>query len=339
MKSMFFFFVIVVIFLSTQSCDTTEPPPDIPPGNRNIEWTTDTLKMQQGWLYLARIWGDEPENVWAICYGGSVLNRIWQYDGQKWSTDSIPRDISPSSIYGFGRQNIWMGNENSTIWHYNGSTWNLHTTLSKSGFDKIVFNDIWGEEPQNIYAVGAADQFSGTEYTGIIAHYNGSTWKLLDLASLRVSFIQIRKQVSSGLYFLLGVNFESSGIENKLFVFNGQVLTEILPDYKVDLINEINGEVYFVIGKKIYKYNNNQLAIWKDFSGTNFVGFLWGRNEKDFYCKNYDGVGHYNGTDLQTLFTTDLSINGGCVLENNVFLITEDINNNLEIIIRGKIIK
>ena len=81
------------------------------------------------------------------------------------------------------------------------------------------------------------------------------------------------------------------------------------------------GEVYFVINQKIYKCINDELILWKDFTWTNYYGTFQGRNEKDYFAAEYDGIYHYNETDLINLYPTQkLELGGEAIFDKDVFL-------------------
>ena len=50
---------------------------------------------------------------------------------------------------------------------------------------------------------------------------------------------------------------------------------------------------------------------------------VWGRNEKDFFVRTSDGIGHYNGNDLETLFKIEgnFGIFDGLVLGSDVYFV------------------
>ncbi len=95
-------------------------------------------------------------------------------------------------------------------------------------------------------------------------------------------------------------------------------------------VNDINNNAYVCIGKNIYKYQDDTLVVWKDFSSTAHVGRVWGRNEIDFFTAGTNGLTHYNGTDLITLYPTSMFINEVFVLPKDVFMIC-----NNKIIVHG----
>ena len=99
----------------------------------------------------------------------------------------------------------------------------------------------------------------------------------------------------------------------------------------------MNGEVYIVINRKIYKCINDKLKLWKDFTSTSYHSTVLGRNEKDFFGAGYDGIMHYNGTDFKILFQTQLEKKGVSIFEKDVFFwaYTEEASGYNYIMIRG----
>ena len=96
--------------------------------------------------------------------------------------------------------------------------------------------------------------------------------------------------------------------------------------------------IYAQVGEKLYKYKNGSIDIFKDFSKQNNAGGILGRSEKDFFTINWDGIGHYNGTDLITIYekwNDDWFPGGGIVFEKDVFFIWDDSYNTF--IVHGKL--
>jgi len=100
----------------------------------------------------------------------------------------------------------------------------------------------------------------------------------------------------------------------------------------------IGESIYLVVKNKIYKYQNNTFQSLIDFSTTNYAGAAFGRNEKDFFTINWDGIGHFNGTDLVTIYpkwNNDWAPSGGVIFEKDVYFIWDDSYNTF--IVQGKL--
>lgn len=342
------FALAVFIMFTGVDCkkDIVDPPPDdIKPGRRDYVWTVDTLPVPAGDLFTpTRIWGSSPTDVWIIGFGSPSWNLLWHYDGISWKKDSLQRQISPSALWGSANNNIWLGNySHNSFWRYDGIQWyKFSEHVSPTGFDRVSISGIWGTSANNIWAVGFADQFNGgTQYKGILMHFNGSQWQFLQMPDTRIGLVDIRQQNSNGMFFLQGTEYdESLGAISKLFTFDGVNLKEIFSSTQYNAtVNEIKGRVYFVYNQKIFHFQNNSLTVWKDLTNTTFLGKIWGRSEKDFFSFATDGIGHFNGTDFVTVFpvSIDLRVSSGYVSEDEVFFPCFSVTQNLSIVLHGKL--
>lgn len=337
----FFFFISLLLLIFNLSCNTTEPE-DIKPGRRDYIWTVDTLKPpeshQYDAFYITNLWGSSPNDMWATCAGVSPSILLWHYDGSKWSLfpQQLGRDLR--SIYGFASNDIWIGDQENSIWRFNGSIWSKAKSLSLSGFDRVGVECIYGISSNNIYAVGGADQFNGgNEYKGVLLHYNGSDWNFVNIPDIRAGFHMVVRKASTGELVIYGFNSDI-GFLDKLFVYDGKSIKEIYSDYKEPVLEEMNGEVYVTVERKIYKYNNGQLNFWKDFPGTSFLVFKSGRSEKDFFGASIEGLLHYNGTDLKAVYQTypkNIGLYRVFVFEKDIFISAYEEDTQLNFIIRG----
>jgi len=332
--------LIISLFLFN-SCNTTEPE-DIKPGRRDYTWTVDTLipppPNTSEQFAISNIWGSSPNDMWAVCSGSSTQILLWRYDGNKWYLypQQLGRDLW--GIYGFAQNNVWIGDAENSIWHFNGSNWSKAKSLTLPGFDRVEVNYLWGISPTNIYAVGFADQFNGgPDYKAVLLNYNGSDWNFVNIPDIRAGFYQITHNKSSGEMIIYGFNADL-GFIDKLFVYNGSTIREIYSDYKQPILEEMDGEVYVTVERKIYKYNNGKLNLWKDFPGTSFFAFKSGRSEKDFFGVSIEGLLHYNGTDLKAIFNTypkQIGLYRVFVFEKDIFITATEENTGLRFIIRG----
>lgn len=334
--------VLIICSMFGAGCkDMGAVPEPLKPGRRDYVWTLDTLRPRPGDnFYPARIWGSSPNDVWLACSGSPPL--LWHFDGHTWSHDSTYRAIDPSALWGFTSNDIWLGNSFGSLWRYNGAQWYQHSTYSLPGFDRIAIEDIWGARPDDVWGVGFADQFNGgTQYQGTIIHFDGSRWQFKPIPNIRASFFQIRQQSPSGWYFIKAERTEQTSDSIKVYVYDGQsMLREIYSsDEHNVVIQEVEGEVYFVIDQRIYKYNNNRFNVWRDFDRTAYLGWMLGRTEFDFFAlqRAPGGILHYNGTDMKIIYETTLSVWLGFILEKDAYFVLEDLASNLTVVLHGQL--
>ncbi len=345
-----FFPLFILLFISIvllNTCSTTEPHDDeIKPGSRNYEWTLDTLKLNNGdFLFLTRMWASSPNDVWAIGTGDVSRNLIWHFDGNKWMTDSIPRGMSPTGIFGFGSNNVWLGTAEGAFWHFNGSTWSEFSQHSITGFNRVYIENIWGTTPNNIYATGFAENTSTSDYKAILMKFNGTNWDFVTIPVIKLDFTNIRQQQSTGLFIINAYNLAGTNNNNRILIYKGTDFTEVnAGDFSTE-IYDMNGEVYISMERKVYKYINSKLEVWRDLHSYFFRYGIYGKNEKDFFgfadegiSLNKDMIGHYNGTDFKILLETNLDFTGaGSYIENNIFVTAFDDSSNSSVIIHGKL--
>jgi len=159
------------------------------PGKRNYTWTVDTLSNPFDPLF--RLWGSSPTDVWSINISGNVTGEIFHFDGKKWSSDAVPGMDSPHSIYGFASNNLWIGAAQGQIWHYGGNIWKQAAKLTKDGNTQIVFDNMWGDSPNDLYAFGAYTDENGFFNNSAIAHSFTNIIKGIILSFTALSGINI----------------------------------------------------------------------------------------------------------------------------------------------------
>ena len=336
-KKICYAIIINFVFLSLISCNTTEPVDNIQSGRRDYEFTFDTVKVP--FSYLSRIWGTSPTDVWAVGPGGGLDETIWHYDGNEWSTDGISRNISPLSVYGFSPNDVWIAGNEGKIWHYDGNDWSERLDYKKPGY-YLGFQEIWGESPQNIYAVGYAD--TTTFRRAIIVHYNGTKWEEEKIPFINYDFIRIMKDFKgSGQYYLQGFGLENDDYIG-IFEYDGKTIIKNIYEKRFSLQNNatfrlLNGGLYFVIGYTINIYDNGKFKKVLDINEPNFLGQIFGRSEKDILLLMSDGIAHYNGIDIQYLKKIDpiIELSEAAVFEKDFIFIADDFVNHDNVFVRG----
>ncbi|MCH7974860.1 MAG: hypothetical protein IH949_13445 [Bacteroidetes bacterium] len=330
---------LIVVLLNTCTENPIKGDDNSLPGRRDYVWTVDTLNIP--FTTLQRIWGSSPQDVWAIGPGGDADKTIYHFNGVNWETDGISRPLAPTAIFGFAPDNVWIGGNGGEFWHYDGQNWNKHSTLTIENYPGISIENIWGDSPNNIYAVGFAE--NSETYKSVIANYDGVKWQNVETSAMRNSFIKIQRGTkTSSNYFVLGIRIEQFFEDTSyIYEFDGVKLNEIYKGLansnEIGGIENINGEVYFLKGNKIYKYANNTFHL---FLNINKPAAIWGRNNKDIILGKLDGIAHYNGTDIQYIYqfgNQGISVFTAAIFEKEIFVLAYDFNNALNLIFRGKL--
>jgi len=333
----------VSIFLLITNCNSTEPPDDeLKPGRRDYTWTVDTLNYP--YATLDRIWGSSPTDVWAIS-PGDWDKSISHFNGQHWLSYGVNGITVPHAIFGFGENKIFLGDENGKVWMYNG-TWSIFALLSKDGHTDISFNNIWGETQNDFYIFGGyPDTLIGAYNNSVIAHYFNGSWSMMETKGIDGTVSNLYKNLSDNKIYVLtykmggylhpdsSIVYDYSGNFRKIY---SSIWTEGL---QAD-ISLINDEVYFILGNQIAKRVNDKFETFLQVNNNNFYQRIWGRNEKDIFLFMLDGLTHYNGTDIEYLFTLSkprTQIFGAVLFEKEVFFLVYESQTNLNLIYHGKL--
>ena len=321
-------FTIAFVFFS---CEKGTEPEQLKPGRRDYTWEVDTLKAWN--TYLLKMWGSSPTDIWAVGHGCCLEENIWHYDGTKWTTDGVWRGISPWCIYGFSENDIWIGGDDGKIWHYNGSDWSESLAYSEElnyEYLGIIFYDIWGEKPNDIYAVGLA-VIGDKVFLGIMMHYDGDKWSRVNVEPTKGAFYEIKKgSKANEKYYVYNIIPFTNPDSAKYFEFDRENLNEIQSSQdRWHSLTIIDGEVIFTIDNGIYTFENNSFnLITKNPYENNYQG-VFGRNRKDIIWTMDNGLTHYNGTDFEYILNFDQkSLSDGFVFENEVFFVANDFYNN-----------
>jgi len=177
MKKHILFVVLVTIVLLNLGCKKTltGPVQDIP-GRKDYIWSVDTLNYPYSTIY--RVWGSSPTDVWATS-AGDWDKSIFHFDGKVWTATGISGMNVPHSVYGFASDNIYIGTGAGGIWKFDGLNWRQIAELTKDGNKQIVFDNIWGESPNDFYAFGAYTDNNGLPNNSVIAHLINNEWVML----------------------------------------------------------------------------------------------------------------------------------------------------------------
>jgi len=305
------------------------PDNSFTPGRRDYTWTIDTLNSPPNLFSLVNIWGSGPSDVWAVGPADETLNSLWHYDGISWKPTTQRLSSNLWSVFGFGQSNVWMcDGPGRDIFYFNGNIWVNQGNYSYPGYSMLYLNSIWGTSNSELYCAGSAyDSQMGTQ--PVLMKYNNNAWNFIQLPKNDFNIVTLKKDQDNNIFFFTAIKFTTGYSDtNKIYTYDGTSLKEIFKGTNNPVDNatadDIGGKVYLNIKNKIYKYIDNKLVLWKDFDGTSYGGRVFGRNENDFFGFGYDGVVHYNGTDLKTIFPTTMSLTNLLVLDKDIFLLCDN---------------
>ena len=336
---------IIIAFIYINACDDGPTGPEVEPGRRDYTWEIDTLAVEYANLY--KVWGSSPTDVWATGSGSWLDKTIWYYDGDSWSTDGISRIINPHALWGFTHNEVYIGGSDGRIWKFNGTEWSEFAKLETEGTEFISFENIWGTNPNDFYAVGHGPDSELYANYSIITHYYKGNWKIFDPKFLIGNVVHFYTNKSDQRqYFMLS---KIGGITHP----DSTIIYEYKDDNYVKLyvsleakgkyadIALIDDEVYFILGNEIATRSNNQFKNLVTIDNPNFYQRIWGRNSRDIFLLMTDGLAHYNGSDIEYLFyfnrTPQTQIFGAALFDNEVFFTVFEALTGLKYIYHGKL--
>ncbi|MCF8241637.1 MAG: hypothetical protein K9J16_09645 [Melioribacteraceae bacterium] len=337
-------FAMSLLLFTALSCDTTEPIEDnTQPGRRDYVWTVDTLNYPFNTIF--KLWGSSPFDIWATS-DEDWDKSISHFDGESWSSFGIQGIIDPFAVFGFSSNNVFVGAENGKIWRFNGSGWIEEANLIKDGHKNIIFEDIWGESTDDIYAFGAYPEYTGAYNNTVIAHYTGSEWEMINTDGLRGIVGSLFKNKSDNKIYLQVIeiggadHFDSTHIYEYSNGIYNELYTSVWTKGKQANIQNINGDVYFILGNRIAVRGYNHFYTVLSVENSNFYQRIWGRSSKDLFLFMTDGLVHYNGADMEYLQHFDKPrtiIFDAMLFEKEVFFLVYESETNLNLIYHGKI--
>ncbi len=288
--------------------------------------------------------GVSQNDVWAVSIPGDFTQTIYHFDGTKWRSDSINRPFSPSGVYAISSNNVWSPDGEGEIWNYDGSAWKSSVKIVINGFNYVSFYDIAGTS-SNLFSVGSYSS-GGTIYYSLIYHYDGGQWSRLQVATVNpVQLYRIRSFPFGGRYLVLGTRGQQNLQEvdtSKIYAFDGQVLKEMYaaPEgrHGYGFFTPVPNGMLISRGTEISISDGSTERNLVDVASDKFLNGYEARSEKDILLAMLDGIGHFNGSDIQYLYrfsANRVHIHGLKLFEKSAFVVAFDLDTNLNYIFRG----
>ncbi len=326
-----------ILLSASFSCDLlTGPRGDVQPGRRDYVWTVDALPPS---IFLTEcIWGYSASDVWLGAYGA---NSLFHYDGNKWEVwNGAPSNHSEvDAIYGFGPNDAWLVTYNNEIWHFDGNKWSRSFVYAPTNSPYVFIQSISGNSPSDVYAVGTIG--ANDSLGGFILHNDGSGWKEAYRANFFSAFV--RTKVENGTVYVLSADTpvnEPNPVVS-FYAFRGGILKKIYSGFIYNTgLSDVGGKVYFMISGDICRYILGNFQKVFSIAGSNFAYNVYGRSEKDVFVSMYDGLAHWNGTDVQYVskFPNTPYVGSVAVFPNDVFAVSHDMSTGKNMVHHGKLI-
>ncbi len=340
--------VLIGLLLTSFCCkeEPVSPIDNLTPGRRDYTWRVDTIDSPNN--RFSCIWGSTSNDVWVGGKGGiTSYDRLWHFDGNQWKTYNQYVSVFPNCIFGLTHNDVWIGGNDGKIFHFNGSLWSENYRYWNDSVYTTDITYISGISNDNIYAVGTLYYQIGNTPYGFILHYNGENWKLIHLTYESVQFLKLAV-IDGSVVYVTGYILPRDSIPESISFYklqNGKttkIFQKPLSEITWASLNEIGGLPYFLIGKELNRFTNNEFQMIMTFDINNFGYQIYGRNIKDIFLRMSDGLSHYNGTNIEYLYqfenyNTSVSSNA-LLLDSTVFFIAEDNTTGKHIILEGSIV-
>ena len=342
MKNSINLIFIFSLLFTTFSCNNNSLSPnnEEQPGRRDYVWTVDTLNYP--YTAFDRLWGSSPEDIWITGSGGNNSNTILHFDGNLWSKAKFPiPPYWPRGIFGFGKDNIYIGFLNAGIWHFDGNALQQFANLTKNGHDDLIFDNLWGFSSNDFYAFGAYPDSEGYARNSVIAHYYNGKWDMLNTDNLYGIVEHLYKNSFDNKIYIQVIGGHNYTDSTTIWEYDGGKYQKLysniwITGLQAD-ISYINSEVYFIIKDEILKRSNGQFQTVVKIDNPNFTQNIWGRNGRDIFLMMTDGLAHYNGNNVEYLFhyAVRTQIFGAALFSNDVFFLIYEPNSGLGLIYHG----
>ena len=209
----------------------------------------------------------------------------------------------------------------------------IHTVVPEE-YQSILFEDVFGYANE-IYAVGIAEKADG-DYTGIIVHYNGKKWSIINTLKVKEYFNRAMF-LQGGDILIKGQDFFQPNEPCRLYKLTDTTLTLIQKSTTDFYLGILDNKMYIGNDKKIYSYDNGTLNQIIDLTKTDYLGGIYGRSTKDFFSANAGwNLGHYNGSDEINIYNIEGYLADGQIFRNDVFFLCSTLD-NVYYVLHGKL--
>lgn len=337
MKNVFVVFCVALLVLGFSSCkkNLVEPPfPDdgnATPGRRDYTWVADTIKNPN--VEFTNIWGNSLTNIWVT--GVQSSNALYRYNGTNWALDNRVYMPAPCALWGYGNK-IWIGNFNGCIWQFAGDSYQEQVSFYKLGDRFTVFVNMGGSTENEIYIAGGY-YLNNIAYP-MLMKFDGTSWKLDRKIEEPSGILQFKYSQRNDRYYLTIVNSDNS---ETVYEYDRNNLKEICSYPQSNTgptLAVIDGYAYVVIENKINRYVNDKMEQITEVNLPNFGRMVWGRSRNDIFIRMFDGLAHYNGSDMQYLFKTSANTAlapNMAIFDKDIFINVKDYTTGYNIIYHG----
>ena len=153
--------------------------------------------------WLLGVWGDAPDNVYAVGEAINGASIILHYNGEDWERFDYPKpDTTFEAVWGPNGKDIVVVGWGAEIYMKDGSDWStMQIAINNELRNYVRLSDIWGFSSNEIYAAGMI--LEGYEYKYyIIVHYDGKAWSQIRGGPKYERVNSIWGKQGAGLFFV-----------------------------------------------------------------------------------------------------------------------------------------
>jgi len=326
-----FRYAFLVLFLLCSGCGLLSDDSEPEPGSRNYIWVTEDVNGPFGFIY--DFWGTAHNSLWV-----AASSDLWYYNGEEWTEVEENQDFhcgTFESIFGFTKDDIWVGCNDGRIHHFDGTSWKPSFRYDKEEFYLSSVDGIWGTSSDDMYATGYFVYKDTSGIYSFLLHYDGRRWQEVLITDFEAQFQRVRKDHNVYLYGLKE-GPEQGGATDSLAVyslgFKGFIQEFIEPRSSTLRMNSVDDKIYYVIENTLYRLDYPGLTEVISFPESTEVYDILGRHKNDLIFPTNDGLMHYNGKDLEYIYDIELELFSGYrtfVVEDEIFVLIENIDQNV----------
>ena len=297
----YLFHFLIILLISFTGCTLLSEKSDPDPGSRSYTWTVEAVDGPLGLIY--DVWGTDLESLWVASTSG-----FWNYNGEEWKEVEENQEFhcgTFQSIFGFAKDDIWLGCNDGRIHYYDGTSWEPSFRFEKEEFYLSSVDGIWGTSSEDMYATGHLVYKDTEGIYSFLLHYDGRRWQEVLITDFEAQFQRVRKK---NKIYLSGIKEGPSqgGSKDSLVVYseNSKGLNQEFIESRGGTLrmNSVNDKVYVVKEDALYRLNKSGFAEVIKLTGSKEVYDVLGRHKNDLILMTKQGLLHYNGQNLEYIF-------------------------------------
>ncbi|MCK9281857.1 MAG: hypothetical protein M0P71_14625 [Melioribacteraceae bacterium] len=301
---------------------------------RDYVWKVDTLIESR----LRKLTGISYNDIYSLASEPIGDKKLCHFDGFNWITKTFYFPYQAQTLFATSPTNIWFASSSlQSIWLYDGMDSKMHTDVKVEDFTHVFIEDMYGNAPWNVYAVGRGLRNNAQYPTiGVLFHFDGLKWSYLNISPIYAQFTEVYVDDNNGV---LIQGYDISSWHKTLWYYENNIIKEIgSKDLSYDVAILKNGTIASS-QKKVYSFDKGNLKEILDFYELeSSITGIWGRANNDFFAIVNNGIAHYNGTDFKVVFPyPNIKVLDAIVFDKEVIFLVSEESKRRNLMIRGEL--